>query len=165
MVNDQSRKVANQWALLLKWSPWRSFTNSRALALCSLQTNRVNLSLGVECRSIQRVRPARQWCVRNHSLDLGGRGEDIGYPQALIECLLRSPSKLEVGTGWSQQNLTAHFALSSIPKLKFDVHHVSVVWPSQLLLASTSSHVQLWRGSEKAFNECLGISTVFPTAA
>ncbi len=36
---------------------------------------------------------------------------------------------------------------------------------SQLLLASTSSHVQLWQESEKAFNECLGVSNVFPTAA
>ncbi len=36
---------------------------------------------------------------------------------------------------------------------------------SQLLLASTSSHVQLRRGSEKAFNECLGLSNVFPNAA
>ncbi len=36
---------------------------------------------------------------------------------------------------------------------------------SQLLLASTSSHVQLRRGSEKAFNECLGVSNVFPAAA
>ncbi len=36
---------------------------------------------------------------------------------------------------------------------------------SQLLLASTSSHVQLWRGSEKVFSEYLGVSNVFPTAA
>ncbi len=31
---------------------------------------------------------------------------------------------------------------------------------SQLLLASTRSHVQLLRGSKKAFNECLGVSNV-----
>ncbi len=36
---------------------------------------------------------------------------------------------------------------------------------SQHLLASTSSHVQLWRGSDKAFHECLGVSNVFPNAA
>ncbi len=36
---------------------------------------------------------------------------------------------------------------------------------SQLLLASISSHVQLWRRFEKAFSECLGVSNVFPTAA
>ncbi len=36
---------------------------------------------------------------------------------------------------------------------------------SQLLLASTSSHAKLWRGSEKAFHECLGVSNVFATAA
>ncbi len=34
---------------------------------------------------------------------------------------------------------------------------------SQLLLASITSHVQLYRGSEKAFNECLGVSSVFLT--
>ncbi len=36
---------------------------------------------------------------------------------------------------------------------------------SQLLLASTSSRVLLRRGSEKAFNECQGVSNVFPSAA
>ncbi len=36
---------------------------------------------------------------------------------------------------------------------------------SQLLLASTSSNVLLGRGSEKAFNECLGVSNVFPSVA
>ncbi len=50
----------------------------------------------------------------NHSLDLGGIGEDIAYPLALIECLLRSPSQLDVRTGGSQQKMTAHFAFSSI---------------------------------------------------
>ncbi len=44
----------------------------------------------------------------NHSLDSGGSGEDIAYPYALIECLLRSPSKLDVRTSGSQQKLTAH---------------------------------------------------------
>ncbi len=33
---------------------------------------------------------------------------------------------------------------------------------SQLLLASTSSNVLLGQGSEKAFNECLGVRNVFP---
>ncbi len=60
--------------------------------------------------------------ISNHSLDLGGSGEDIAYPKALIECLLRSPSQLDVRTGGSQQKLTVHFALSSIHKLKFDVY-------------------------------------------
>ncbi len=36
---------------------------------------------------------------------------------------------------------------------------------NQLLLASTSSHDLPGRGSEKAFNECLGASNVFPSAA
>ncbi len=35
---------------------------------------------------------------------------------------------------------------------------------SQLLLTSTSSNVLLGRGSKKAFNECLGVSNVFPSA-
>ncbi len=33
---------------------------------------------------------------------------------------------------------------------------------SQILPASTSSKVLLGRGSEKAFDECLGVGTVFP---
>ncbi len=36
---------------------------------------------------------------------------------------------------------------------------------SQLLLASTSSKVLLGRGSEEAFNEYLGLSSVFPSVA
>ncbi len=35
---------------------------------------------------------------------------------------------------------------------------------SQLLLDSTSSQVQLGQGSEKAFNECLGVSNGYPIA-
>ncbi len=35
----------------------------------------------------------------------------------------------------------------------------------KLLLASNSSHVQLWRGSEEAFDVSLGVSNVFPNAA
>ncbi len=44
--------------------------------------------------------------ISNNSLDLGGCGEDVTYPYALIECLLRSPSQLDVRTGGSQQKLT-----------------------------------------------------------
>ncbi len=33
---------------------------------------------------------------------------------------------------------------------------------SQILRASTSSKVLLGRGSEKAFDECLGVSNIFP---
>ncbi len=36
---------------------------------------------------------------------------------------------------------------------------------SQLLLASTSSNVPSGWGSEKAFNECLGVNSAFPSAA
>ncbi len=36
---------------------------------------------------------------------------------------------------------------------------------SQILLTSASSKVLLGRGSEKAFDECLGVSNVFPSAA
>ncbi len=61
-------------------------------------------------------------CLSN-SLELGGCGEDVAYPEALIECLFRSPSQLDVRTGGSQQKLTVHFALSSIHKLKFGVYH------------------------------------------
>ncbi len=35
----------------------------------------------------------------------------------------------------------------------------------QVLPSSTSSNVLLGRGSEKAFNECLGVRNVFPSAA
>ncbi len=61
--------------------------------------------------------------ISNHSLDLGGTWEDIAYPKALIECLLRSPSQLDVRTVGSQQKLTAHFAFSNKHKLKLDVYH------------------------------------------
>ncbi len=36
---------------------------------------------------------------------------------------------------------------------------------SQLLPSSTNSNAQLGRGPEKAFNECLGVSNVFHSAA
>ncbi len=32
-------------------------------------------------------------------LDLDNSGEGIAYPKALIECVLRSPYKKDVGTG------------------------------------------------------------------
>ncbi len=57
----------------------------------------------------------------NHSLDLGGIGEDITYPYALIEWLLRYPSLLGVRTGESQKKLTSHFTLSGRHQLKFDL--------------------------------------------
>ncbi len=60
----------------------------------------------------------------SNSLDLGGCGEDVAHPLALMECLIfRSPSQLDVRTGGSQQKLTAHFAFCSIHELKFDVYH------------------------------------------
>ncbi len=61
--------------------------------------------------------------ISNNSLDLGGCGEDVAYPKALIECLLRAPSQLGVRTGGNQQKLTAHFAFISIHKLTFDAYH------------------------------------------
>ncbi len=61
--------------------------------------------------------------ISNHSLDFGSSGEDIAYPNALIECLLRSPSQLYVRNGGSQQKLTANFAFSGKHKLKFDVNY------------------------------------------
>ncbi len=36
---------------------------------------------------------------------------------------------------------------------------------SLLLLAFTRSSVLLGRGSEKTFNECLGVSNIYPSAA
>ncbi len=47
-------------------------------------------------------------------LDLGGREEDIAYPKALIECLLNTPSKKDVGTGGSQQQLTEDFRVDQV---------------------------------------------------
>ncbi len=110
-------------------------------------------------------------------------GKTLLTPRHSLNAFFRSPSQLNVRTGGSQQKLTAHFALSSIHKLKFDVYHEArqssqlfspdrfrrLWWRgsarqwvkchfvyttkskmgSQLLLASTSSHVHLWRGSEK----------------
>ncbi len=49
-------------------------------------------------------------------------------------------------------------------KIQF-VYATSSKTGSQLLLTSTSSKVLLGRGSEKAFNECLGVSNVFPSVA
>ncbi len=43
--------------------------------------------------------------------------EDIAYPQTLTECLLRTPSKLDVGTFENQQELNANFAFISIEYL------------------------------------------------
>ncbi len=37
------------------------------------------------------------------NLDSSGNGEDNAYPWTFIECLLRTPSKKNVGTGGSQQ--------------------------------------------------------------
>ncbi len=42
-------------------------------------------------------------------LDLGGREEDITYSKALNKCLLKTPSKKDVGTGGSQQQLNEDF--------------------------------------------------------
>ncbi len=67
--------------------------------------------------------------------------------KALIGCLLRSPSQLDVRTGGSQHKLTAK-QLTRLPclvvyvKFKF-VYTTKSKMGSQLLLASTSSHVQL----------------------
>ncbi len=91
----------------------------------------------------------------SNSLDLGGCGEDVAYPLALIECLFRSPSQLDVRTGGRQQNLTAHFAFSSLGETTYStalprgIRQISICvyylnqLSSQILLASTSSHVQL----------------------
>ncbi len=57
-----------------------------------------------------------------------------------------------------------HFSVFKYLKPLF-VYTTKSKMGSQLLLSSPSFHVQLWRGSEKAFNECLGVSNVFPTAA
>ncbi len=47
------------------------------------------------------------------------------YPcwSSALECLLRAPFRLKVGTGGSQQKLTDNFTLCSIHKLKLDVYH------------------------------------------
>ncbi len=49
----------------------------------------------------------------------------------------------------------------SVKLIKFQ----KCVTTKSLLLASTSSNVLLGRSSEKSFNECLGVSNVFPSAA
>ncbi len=45
----------------------------------------------------------------------------IAYPLALIECLLRTPSREDVGTGGNQQK-----PCSGIRKLKLDVEVASI---------------------------------------
>ncbi len=64
---------------------------------------------------------------------------------------------------WAKQ-LTRLPCLVVNVKFQF-VYTTSSKIGSQLLLASTSSNVLLERGSEKTFNECLGVSNVFPSAA
>ncbi len=58
------------------------------------------------------------WLVRDslHST----RGRSFTYPKLAGA---PTPSKLDVKAGGSQNKLAAYFAFSSIPKLKFDVHH------------------------------------------
>ncbi len=49
-------------------------------------------------------------------------------------------------------------------KFRF-VYNTTSKMGSPFLLDSTSSNVLLGRGSEKAFNECVGVSNVFPSTA
>ncbi len=76
----------------------------------------------------------------------GGRGEDITYSKALIECLPRTPFRKGIGTGGSQEKLTANFVCSDS------------------LLTSTGSNILPGRGSKGSFNERLGVRNVFSFA-
>ncbi len=58
--------------------------------------------------NLRHVVTEKKRTISYHSLDSGGSGEDFAYPYALIECLFRSPSQLDVRTVGSQQELTAH---------------------------------------------------------
>ncbi len=71
------------------------------------------------------------------------------------------PSLKDIGSGVGQGLSTDSTALLS-DKFQFIYATTSQIG-SQLLLASTSSNVLLGQGSEKAFNECLGVSNVFPS--
>ncbi len=53
--------------------------------------------------------------------------------------------------------------LTRLPCLFQFVYTTKSKIDNQFLLASTSSHAQLRRESEKAFNECLGVNNVFLT--
>ncbi len=57
--------------------------------------------------------------INNRSLDLGGRGEDIGTH------LMAPQNPVHVGrwNWWKPEKLTAKFTFSSIHKLKFHVYH------------------------------------------
>ncbi len=50
-------------------------------------------------------------------------GKTLLTPRHSLNAFFRSPSQLNLRTSGSQQKLTAHFAFSSIHKLKFDVYH------------------------------------------
>ncbi len=72
---------------------------------------------------------------------------------------------LTISAGNLFQNGTARMVKAN-GDVKFQfVYTTTSKMDSLLLLASTSSNVLLGRGSEKAFDECLGVSNVFPYAA
>ncbi len=78
-------------------------------------------------------------------------------------CHFDTNAQIEIWPVWAKQ-LTRLPCLVVYVKFQF-VYTTKSKIGSQFLLASTSSHVQLWRGSEKVFNECLEVSNVFSTAA
>ncbi len=61
-------------------------------------------------------------CLRNHSWVQTAEGKALLTPTALLECLLSAPPMQDVGTGASQQELTANCACGSIRKMKLDVY-------------------------------------------
>ncbi len=75
-----------------------------------------------------------------------------------MNAIFKYPSQLDVRPGGSQQKLTAHFAFSSIHKLKFDVYH-EARQTSQLFspdrFAAFGKGVQLISGSPYAETEHL----------
>ncbi len=56
-----------------------------------------SLSLYAETEQLSRLTSPSGTChlmmISNHSLDLGGNGDDIAYPCGLNECLLKTQSK------------------------------------------------------------------------
>ncbi len=72
-------------------------------------------------------------------------GKTLLTPRNSLNAFFRPPSQLNVRTVGSQQKLTAHFIFNSIHKLN--------------LAFNCDGDLK------KAFNECLGLSNVFPTTA
>ncbi len=92
--------------------------------------------------------------ICNHSLDLGGVGEDIAC--LFIERLFRFSSQLGVITAGSQQKLTSHFAFAYTGRLFMD----SVIFSNGITQKfNEGRYVCLRNGIINVYIDCFSIIT------